>query len=266
MYNLIKADLFKLRKSLGIKILFGITTLCAITAAIMSYMIQQGSISVTSTNGIVFMFSDVNIMSILGAVVAGILICSDFDNRTIHEAIADGCSRGQIIGSKAVSFCCAIMFILLPYVIVISIGLITGYKFSMGSVAAGFMNILTTDGGKIFSASEIFKIAIIMLTLMIVYVGQLSVCIPFAIVFKKPVIVVAVYYGLTILFTSLAGLRSSSEIVKKIFNYTPYGNRYILMTVHTGAGDILKPVFVSLIFSVLMLAVTYMGFRKSEIK
>lgn len=266
MYNLIKADLFKLRKSMGIKILFGITTVCAIIAAIMSYLIQQGSISAASTNGIVFMLSDLNVMSILGAVVAGILICSDFDNRTIHEAIADGCSRGQIIGSKAVSFSCAIMIILLPYAMIVSIGLITGYKFSMGSVAAGFMHILTTDGGKLLSAKEIWKTAAIMLALMIIYVGQLSVCIPFAIIFKKPVIVVAVYYGLTILFTGLAGLRSSSKIVENIFNNTPYGNKYILMTINTGTGDILKPVFISLIFTIIMLTITYLVFRKSEIK
>jgi len=42
MYNLIRADLFKLRKSMTIKILFGITTVSAVVMAVMAYLIPQG--------------------------------------------------------------------------------------------------------------------------------------------------------------------------------------------------------------------------------
>ncbi len=65
MYNLILADLFKLRKSMAIKILFAITTASAVAMAVMAYLIPQGKIS-ASMSGIGFMFSDADIMSIRG--------------------------------------------------------------------------------------------------------------------------------------------------------------------------------------------------------
>ncbi|NMC59963.1 MAG: ABC transporter permease, partial [Candidatus Methanofastidiosa archaeon] len=73
MYNLIKADLFKLRKSMAIKILLGITTVSSIAMIMMAYLLQQGKLS-ASASGLGFMFSDANMISILGAGVASIII------------------------------------------------------------------------------------------------------------------------------------------------------------------------------------------------
>lgn len=104
MYNLILADLFKLCKTMAIKILFGITTVSAVIMAVMAYMIPQGKIGASMT-GIGFMLSDISMISILGAVIAGVFICGDFDNKTIHDAIASGCSRGEVIGSNRILLC-----------------------------------------------------------------------------------------------------------------------------------------------------------------
>lgn len=265
MYNLIWADLFKIRKSMAIKILFGITTVSAVVMAVAAYLISQGKLA-GSTTGIWFLFSDINIMNIIGAVSAGVFICGDFDNKTIHDAIANGCSRGAVIVSKATAFGCTIAFLLLPYAIIAGIGLSTGSKFGMGSLAIGFLHILTTDGGTAFSAAEILKLLAVMLTLIIVYVAQLSVCVPLALVLKKPVLVVAINYGISILSAQLMGLRGSSVVFDRIFNSTPYGGNYIFATLNTGTGDIFKAIFVSLVFIIVMLAVTYCAFRKSEIK
>ena len=266
MYNLIKADLYKLKKSKAVKILILITAICAVIAAFLSYEIKHGKFSAASTNGIVFMFSDTNIIGILGAVTAGIIICGDFENRTVHEALADGFGRGQITLSKAISYFYAVILILLPFVIVISVMLITGYKFSMGNASSGFMHILTEDGGKAISSYEVLKLIFVMAALMIVYIGQLSICVPLSILFKKPVIVVAVYYGLIILLANLSALRNSSKLIDILFSCTPYGTKYNLLTLKTGTGDIIKSVFVSIIYTIVMIFITYMGFRKSEIK
>lgn len=250
---------------MAIKIIFGITTVSAVAMAVMAYLIPQGNIDASMT-GIGFMFSDINMISILGAVIAGIFICGDFDNKIIHDAIANGSSRGTVIASKAIVFCGALAFILLPYAIVTGIALSTGSKFSMGSVAVGFLHILTSEAGTAFSASEIWKLLAIMLTLIIVYMAQLSICVPIALVLKKPVFVVAIYYGFSILCAQLMGLRDSSPLFDRIFACTPYGGNYTFMTLNTGTADIFKAISVSLIFIIVMLAVTYSAFRKSEIK
>jgi ABC-2 type transport system permease protein len=265
MYNLIRADLFKLRKSMAIKVLFAITTASALTMAMIAYLIAQGKLA-ASMSGTGFLFSDVDMISILGGVIAGVFICGDFDNKTIHDAIANGCSRCTVIVSKATVFSCAIAFILLPYAIITCIALSTGCKFSMGPIAMGFLHVLTSEAGNPFSASAICKLIAVMFTLIIVYVAQLSLCVPLAFALKKPVLVVAIFYAFSFLSGQLAKLRGSSQVFKCIFDCTPYGGNYTFVTLHSEAGDMFKAIFVSLIFIIVMIAVTFCAFRKSELK
>lgn len=265
MLNLIQADLFKLRKSMSVKIILGITTISSVIMSIMAYQIQQGNIN-QSMVGIGFMFSDMNMMSILGAVIAGVFICGDFDNKSMNEAITNGYSRIVIIVSKSIVFSCAIGIILLPYAIITGIALSTGLEFSMGSVSLGFLNILTSESGTAVSTLEIWKLLAIMVTLIIVYVAQLSLCVPLAFTFKKPVFVIAFYNGFTILCAQLIGLTDSSKLLDNIYSSTPYGGNYTLLTLDTATGDIFKAICVSLFFISIMIAVTYSTFRRAEIK
>ncbi|MDP4147717.1 MAG: ABC transporter permease, partial [Bacillota bacterium] len=203
---------------------------------------------------------------ILGGVIAGIFICGDFDNKIIHDAIANGCSRSVVIVSKAVVFFCSIVFILIPYAIITGIALGTGSKFNMGSVAMGFLHVITSDGGKTFSAGDIGKLLLVMLTLIIVYAAQLSICILIAILSKKSVVVIAAYYAISIISGQLRALKNSSKGFDHIFACTPFGGNYGLLTLNSGLEDISKAILVSLIFIVVIIAVTNFAFRKSEIK
>jgi len=265
MLNLIQADLYKMRKSSVIKILFGITTLCALIMVVMAYLIPQGKVGNEYT-GIGFLFSDIDIMSILGAVIAGVFICGDFDNKTIHNAITSGCSRGAVIVSKAAVFFSALIFILLPYAIITGIALSTGAKFDMGSVSVGFLNILSKDSTIAFSVSVFLKMLVAMVTLTIVYMAQLSICVPLALVLKKPVLVVAIYYAFSIFCGQLAGLSSSSPVLNNILSCTPFGGNYSFVTLNSGVGDFFKAIVVCLVFIIVMLAITFSIFRKAEIK
>jgi len=233
--------------------------------AMVAYMIPQGKLDASMT-GIGFMFSDVNMISILGAVMAGLFICGDFDNKTIQDAIANGSSRAAVIFSKATVFSFSIAFILFPYAIITGIALRVGSKYNMGAVAVGFLHLLTSEAGVAFSTAEIWKLMAVMLTLIIVYIAQLSVCVPLTFLLKKPVLVVPIYYVFTLFCAKLTELRGSSLVFDQIFACTPFGGNYTFMTLKTGIGDIFKAIFVCLIFIIVMLAATYCGFRKSEIK
>jgi len=262
MLNLIRADLYKLSKSLAIKIILAITTFSAIAMTLIAYLIPQGKIE-ESTARIWFLFSDVNMISILGAVIAGVFICGDFENKTIQDAIANGTSRGTVIVSKAFIFCCAIAFVLLPYAIMTGIAFSTSSEFSMGSLAVGFLHLMTGADSTAITASEIGKVVAIMLTLIILYVAQLSICIPLALMLKKPVFVIAIYYGLSILLAQLVGI---GDVMDRILAFTPFGGKYTFMTMDTGSGDMIKAISVSLLFTLAMLAIAYSTFRKSEFK
>ncbi|MGG4396942.1 ABC transporter permease [Paenibacillus thiaminolyticus] len=260
-----QADVYKLTKSTAIKCILAITTVSAVIMTIIAYLVPQGKVEANLT-GLGFMFSDVNLVSILGAVIAGLLICSDFDNKIIHDAIATGNGRGAIITSKAIVYGCALVIILLPYAIVTGIALSTGSTFNMGSIAVGYLNLLTSNGSTPYAASDIWRLASVLFTLMIVYVEQLSICVPLALLLKKPVLVVAVYYGFSILITQLARLSASYEVFDRIFSLTPYGGNYTMVTLNTGTDDMVKAIIVSFIFIIGMVAVAYGTFRKAEIK
>jgi ABC-2 type transport system permease protein len=265
MYNLIMADLFKIRKSKSLKILFGITTVTAVLMTLIAYLIPQGKLS-ASMSGIGFLLSDVDVVSIVGAVLAGIFICGDFDNKIIHEAIATGSSRASIIVSKVVVFSCSLIFILLPYVIATAIALVSGHKFGMEGLGVGFLHLISVEGGKTLAVSEIGKLLVVILTLLLVYVAQLSLCVPLALALKKPVLVVAIFYGLSISCPQLIVLAKSSQVFNNIFACTPYGGNYTFVTMSTAAGDFIKAASASVVFIVLMVVISYFAFRKAEIK
>ncbi|MFC3747624.1 ABC transporter permease [Paenibacillus sp. GCM10012306] len=265
MLNLIRADLFKLMKSQAVKVLMGLTTASALISTVMAYLIPLGKID-TRMTGIEFMFSDMNVICILGAVIAGMIICGDFENKTIHNAISSGSRRYTIIVSKAAALAVALMMLLLPYAIVTAVGLGTGYTFDVGSVGIGFLHLLTAESGTVFGIPEIGKMAGIMLTLIIVYIAQLSLCVPLAFFLKKPVFVVAIYYGFSVLCAQLVGGSESSSVLSRIFSLTPYGSKHALMTLETTASDMAQTIGISIIFIAIMLTVTFTAFRKSEIK
>jgi ABC-2 type transport system permease protein len=198
--------------------------------------------------------------------MAGIFICGDFENKIIHDAVSSGNSRGAVIISKAITFFCSIVIILIPYIIVTIVALNMGSKFNMGTMAIGFLNVMTIDYGTVFSSLEALRLLGVIITLIIVYVAQVSICVPIALTTKKPVLVVGIYYGATILTAQLAALGEKKSMIKNILSFTPYGLDYTLINLGTDTGDILKAVIISLIFIALMLGITYTLFRKAEIK
>ncbi|MFD1176372.1 ABC transporter permease [Paenibacillus puldeungensis] len=265
MLNLIRADVFKLRKSITMKVLLAITTLCAVAMTMMAYFISTGKLDASLT-GVGFMFSDVNVISILGGLIAGMLICADFDNKTIQDSIASGNSRSTIIFSKAVVLGLALVVILLPYAVITGIALGTGSKFDMGAVAVGFLHLLTSESAKAFTTPDVLKLLAVMLTLLILYVAQLSISIPIAFLVKKPILVIVICYAFSFLTGQLLTIASNHPIVERICSFTPFGGSYVLMTLDAGAGTVVKAIVVSLIFIGVMAALSYSLFRKTEIK
>lgn len=265
MFNLIRADLYKMRKAKTFQVLLGFTLFCALGMVTIAYLIPKGDIS-NSYTGIGFLLSDVNIISIVGAVVAGIFICGDFENKTIHDSIASGISRSSVLISKSIVFLIAICILLLPYAMISIIAISTGNTFDMGSVSVGFLNLLTHETGIDFSSDILFQLLLVAVTLIIAYLAQLSICIPLSLIFKKPVAVVTINYIFTILCAQLLGFRKTSKVFDQIISFTPFGGDYNLLTLDTNAGDLGKAIIVSILFISIIFLLTFIKFRKSEIK
>lgn len=265
MFNMIYADIYKMFKSSAVKILFTITAVSSAIMAVLGHLIAEGRIN-GSFGGIAFLFADINVVSILGGVMAGVFICGDFENKTIHEAIASGSSRGKVVISKAVVFLCGIILLLFPYALVTGIAAGFGSTFNTGKASLGFLYLLTEESGAVLKGGDIPKLIAVMAVLVIVIAAQLSVCIPLAFSLKRPVLVIGIYYAISIVSGQLLGLARNFKVFDKLYSFTPFGGKGMFMSLKMGAGDMGKPIAVSLFFIVLMLLITYGIFRKAEIK
>ena len=265
MFNLIRADFFKIWKSAAVKILFLVSCLCAAAMAAIASSVANGRMD-ASMSGIGFLFSDVDVIGILGGVCAAVLICSDFDNKAIHDAVAGGCGRFTVVAAKAVVLAGSVITLLIPYAVAAGIGIGTGSKFGLTTPGLGFLNLLTATGGTALTAAQGWELLGLMLLLLLVYAAQLSLCLPLAVISRKPVVVIAVYYAFSVLSGQLSALAKSSKLASDLFALTPYGGNYSLLTLSSGAADLVKAVLVSLIFIIAMVALTFAAFRKAEIK
>lgn len=265
MFNLIHADLYKIRKSCVLKILLPITIISAAVMTVMAYLIPLGKID-KSLAGVGFLFSDANAISILGAVAAGVFICGDFENRMMHDAIASGSGRLAIVINKMIVFICTVALLLLPYAAAAGIAMGTGKKFGMQSVAIGFLHLVTVEAGKSFTGAELARLAVIMLCLILIYAAQLSICIPLAFAFQKPVAIVAVYYALNILLPQITANQNSGSALNQFLSFTPFGQKYCFLTLNTEACVLFRAAAVSVMFLAVMVFITYCVFKKAEIK
>ena len=79
-------------------------------------------------------------------------------------------------------------------------------------------------------------------------------------------IVMSVGFGLSTLVDIFIGLLGDISGVSKIILLTPYSREYLLISMETEFTMILKAMVVNIIFTIIMIYITYKIFRKSEIK
>lgn len=253
MYNLLRCELFKLRKSRSFLLILGLVVAYSVVMSILTYSsVQYGSGS-EAVQGIDMYFEQLSnylLIAVAGSLIATTYVCRDFDNKTIQDSIACGCSRSSIILSKSMVYFLTVSVITLIVPIISSAVISTAYGFGMQ-----------------FSTASILKLAAITLTTAFAYSACLSPCIPLSFLSRKPVVVLA--GGIFILFLGISFLKDAAQMepaISSILSFTPYGACDALFTLDAAAGDFLKTIIVSIAFMAIILAATCMIFRKSEVK
>lgn len=116
MIDLIKADIYKMTKSFFIKILIGISAISAGLMLTYAHLIATGSMDIQNT-GIASFFADSQIFTLLGCVIIGMFLCSDFEYKIIENSISSGHSRSAVVVSKVISLVILVLNLMLPYII-----------------------------------------------------------------------------------------------------------------------------------------------------
>lgn len=261
MTNLVKATLYRMVKSTGVRIAYMLTIFAAIGYYVLAHMVAEGTFTRTNA-GSVTALGDAMIIWLFGSLLTGIIICSDFENKTIHGAIAYG--RRKILFNYVIVYAIVIVTLLLPYTLG-SIFCMIG-KVNMTGAQATDISVYMDN---IFRSTETYSLGKVILsyfTMAVVYVGQISICIPIAIKFKKPVVVTAVGFFIGMITALLAALAEKVDIFDRMYKVTPYAYNLSKVNAVAPYGTLILAIIVSVIFTVIMGLVSYLLFYKAEIK
>ena len=260
MFNLLRVDFYKLRKSIMFKVCFLISLVCAIALAIVAHEAASGrmKISVSSASGL----SDIFIFSILMPFAIGMLVCGDFDNKDIHDEISLG--RGTIVISKSIVAFVTALLLTLPYALVGLICFASKGEFSQMFAYSTYLSIMCNSLGVGVSAATVGKAIVKMIVMGLIYASAFSIGIPIAFKVRKPIL--AIIIGEVIAFSNafVVELLHSIPGIGKVIELTPY--YYTNMPADITNGNLVKYSIYSIVFFALMIGSSYLIFRKADIK
>lgn len=261
MKQLLQATLYRVRKTRGILVAFAIIYIAAILYFVFAKMIACGQFDATQAGSITGL-GDAMIIWLFGSLIIGMLIGNDFENKTVHAEIKFG--RGKIIANYMLVFIILVCLMVLPYTIASLICIIGNVDMTgaEGTIISIYMSNIFEYGKE----ESVLKLICSYISYAIVYIGQLSICIPVALKIKKTVVVTAFGFFFGMITALLATLASKVEVLDNIYQLTPYRYGIDKIGVAAGWGSMCIAVLVSACFAAIMGYISWLIFRKSDIK
>ncbi|MBQ4523971.1 MAG: hypothetical protein IJA10_13625 [Lachnospiraceae bacterium] len=261
MKQLVQSTLYRVVKSTGIRVAVILTYFAAILYYVTANMVAKGDIAAEQAGSITGL-GDAMILWLFGSLVIGILVGSDFENKTIHGAIGYG--RKKIVINFITVFAVLMIILILPYTIGSLALLISGTDMTgaEGTVISAYMgNVLQFKDG-----DSIAKLMLSYVASAVVYIGQLSICIPVAIKVKKTVVVTAFGFFFGMMTALISTLASKVEILDNIYQLTPYHYGVSKLGVQAETSDMCMGIIVSILFTAICGVIAWLTFRKADIK
>ncbi len=267
MINLIKADFYKIHRSAIYKVLFIILTACAVTTTLVSHFVSTGDMSF-ETAGTAALLSDVVMMNLASCIVAGQLICGDFENKLIQSALTGTSGRFTVVCGKMITYILLVSVMTLPYALSAIIGYVMDSGFCVPYSASVYLKILFESTTVDFSVNALLKYIVITAIMALGYASQTVFVFTLAFLVKNKSLIVTtigfiacVFFGMT--SSMIAGI---SDTAKTMISWTPFSPDAYNMGNDTEIGTMIKVVGIALAFIAAFTYITYLTFRKTEIK
>ncbi|WP_152655996.1 hypothetical protein [Oceanobacillus sp. CFH 90083] len=260
--QLLKADFFKLSRSISPWAVFILALLSAVIFAACSHYVATGNLSLETASGTLSLFSETQMMALLGSIAAGICLTTDFENKIIENAISGGHGRNAIIINKMVSFFILAALLYFPYIMITIIFAFTDTVFT-GFIPTPTLNILSEAAGQQFTVGLLGKILLTNGLSLLIFISQLIISIFYMFLFKKAVLVIAATYITSLI---LGPVSSLNETVHSVMAYTPYGIDLSQLTLEMSGEFIVESLIISLLFILVFYLATFFTFRKAEVK
>lgn len=263
MINVVRADLLKLKKSMALKVMFIISGAGAVLMVLAAHWFETGALSMSAVSNASFL-ADAQMVALLATVSAGLFLCGDFENKTIHDAVSGGVGRSRIILGKAVSYFIVLFILMLPYFLVTVATFLIDSQYYL-YIPSVFLTLICEEAGNTMTLPGALKIIGITATVWIVYAGQLSICLPLAFIFRKPVPVIGIGYLISLICGMLQA--GGNKAFEKMISLTPFHGKYLFqLSVNAEPEVFLKSIGVGAGFTLLMVLAAVLIFRKAEIK
>lgn len=260
MINQLRADLFVLRHS-GAAMLS--LLVCAVAAALyiwLQHELALGNLGAEAASGVQGL-SDVLLVSLLGPLLYGVVVAQPFETKSVHNALlASG--RGAFVASKTVIAAALVTALSLPYGLAVLVGRATGAEFTP-AIPTSFSLLLAERGD--LTADGAWSILAVTVASGLLMAAKLAVCLPLAIWLKRPLVVMAAGFVWSFLADLLGAQAADVDGLDALVRLTPFAAEHLPTPGFTG-GELAGTVAVSLVFIALMGVLSWLIFRRSDVK
>lgn len=266
MISLLRTWFYKVRHSTLIYLCFILVAVCATSFVVVANKIATGDLS-ASTGASAALLTDVIISSsIFGPLLAANFLCRDFEARDLHVAIRRRHGRLNYVISKAIVLVVIEWVIILPYVLMTVIPYLLNWNFVEPYVSSQFLTMLFQLSSNQIQDANLLSLLCRLLVILIVFSAQASVSLPFAFAIKKPVPVAAICIVIPFVLNMVTGIGKENKAVGYLFKFTPFNPEAAFITLDTKTSALILALFSSVLFVAIMIGISYLIFRKAEIK
>ena len=260
MFNFVRANLYKAMKSKTFAVLMSVSSVCCILMVVLTNGIAKGTINASFT-GISFLVSDASILALLGAMLASTIIGAEFESKWFHHAIVAGYSRLQIVIGKLIVYLILFSFVSMPYVIGAVLVKVLAINIQTGTPGAGVLSVVNSA-----TDESLGSILFVFAMLLVVYAAQVSLTVLLAFTVKKAMLIIPIFYFVSAMAGQVSVNEATVPTVDKLLNFTPFGSEIISLSLNVEDGVLFKALVVSLIFIAFIIILTFISFRKAELK
>lgn len=260
MINQLRADLYVLRYSGAAVLSLLVCVVAAVLYTWLQHQLALGNLGAEAASGVQGL-SDVLLLSLLGPLLYGVTVAQPFETRSVHNALlASG--RGAFVASKVVISGVLVTALSLPYGLAVLVGRATGAEFAPAIPTA--FSLLLAEGGEL-TADGAWSILAITVTSGLLTAAKLAVCLPLAIWLKRPLVVMAAGFVWSFLADLLGVQVADIGGLDALVRLSPFAAEHLPTSGSTG-GELAGTIAVSLMFIALMGLVSWLIFRRSDVK
>lgn len=266
MLSLLRTWFYKVRHSLLIYLCFILVGICAVSFVVIANKIATGDLTSSAGSSAALLTDVIISSSIFGPLLAANFLCKDFESRDLHVAIRRKRGRMYYVASKAIVLAVIEWVVILPYVLMTILAYVMQWEFMEPFVSSQYLTILNQLSGTAVEASELFGLIARLLVILVVFSAQTSIALPFAFGIKKPIPVAAICIVIPFLLNMVTGLAKENKIVEAVFKFTPFNPDIAFITCDTGVSTLILALAASVVWIAVMAVISFLLFRKAEIK